>query len=194
MALLAAFPMALGGASPAHAESSGLYAVEIIVFRATSPVANEDLSAVPPGRGFGNENTHGGIPQVVRLVSPADYRLASVEGSLRNSGTWRPVAHAAWVQTAAAWGTHAGIALGDVGVNVTGLSGMVYVERGTYLHLGMDLTLNTGGVSYTIKEMRSVKFNERHYFDHPGFGVIAMVSPAAGASAAVSEPAAAGGH
>jgi hypothetical protein len=53
----------------------------------------------------------------------------------------------------------------------------VYLERATYLHLGMDLSLNAGGIDYTIKEMRSVKYNERQYFDHPAFGVIAMVSP-----------------
>jgi hypothetical protein len=180
----------VGGAPAAHAEGSGLYAVEIIVFRVASPVANEDLSAVPPGRGFGNESTRGGLPQVVRVLPPADYRLAGVEASLRNSGAWHPVAHAAWIQSAANWGTHAGIALSDVGINTPGLSGMVYVERATYLHLGMDLTLNAGGVAYTIKEMRSVKYNERQYFDHPGFGVIAMVSPVSAAAAAPSADAA----
>jgi hypothetical protein len=70
-----------------------------------------------------------------------------------------------------------GIALGDLGINTPGLSGMVFLERATYLHLGLELTLNSGGISYTIKEMRSVKYNERQYFDHPAFGVIAVVSP-----------------
>jgi hypothetical protein len=135
---------------------------------------------VPPGRGFGNESTRGGTPQVVRVLAPSDYRLASVETTLRGSGAWRPIAHAAWIQSAANWGTHVGIALADVGINSPGLSGMVYLERATYLHLGMDLALNVGGISYTIKEMRSVKYNERQYFDHPAFGVIAMISPIRG--------------
>jgi len=166
-------------ASPARAEQSGssLYAVELIVFRVAAPSGNEDWSAVPPGRGFGNESTRGGNPQVVRLLTASDYRLASVENTLRGSGGWRPIAHAAWIQTAANWGTHVGLALGDLGVNSPGLSGMVYLERATYLHLGLDLTYNVGGINYAIKEMRSVKYNERQYFDHPAFGVIAMVSP-----------------
>jgi hypothetical protein len=148
-----------------------------MVFRATTAGAAEDWSAVPPGRGFGNESTRGGTPQVVRVLPAADYRLASVEATLRTSGAWRPIAHAAWVQTAANWGTHIGIALSDLGVNAPGLSGTVYLERATYLHLGLDLSLSSGDATYTIKEMRSIKYNERQYFDHPAFGVIALVSP-----------------
>ncbi len=183
LALLLALAM-LASAVPAGAQqASGLYAVEIIVFRVASPTGNEDWSAVPSGRGFGNESTRGGTPQVVRVLPASDYRLAGVETTLRGSGAWRPIAHAAWVQTAANWGSHIGIALADVGINTPGLSGMVYLERATYLHLGLDLTLNAGGVSYAIKEMRSVKYNERQYFDHPAFGVIALVSPVSGANA-----------
>lgn len=178
----------LASPQPAAAQQPGgsLYQVELIVFRTTSVSANEDWSAVPVGRGFGNESTRGGSPQVVRVLAPADYRLGSVEATLRSSGAWRPIAHAAWVQSAANWGTHVGLALSDLGISSPGLSGMVYLERATYLHLGVDLSLNVGGVAYAIKEMRSVKYNERQYFDHPAIGVIAMVSPvpAAGAAAA----------
>jgi hypothetical protein len=59
----------------------------------------------------------------------------------------------------------------------------VYLERSTYLHLGLTLTL-AGPETYTIDEMRSVKYNERQYFDHPAFGVIALVSPIARAGGA----------
>jgi hypothetical protein len=177
LGLLAALAM-LATPDPAAAQQSGgLYIVELIVFRTTSVSGNEDWNAVPTGRGFGNESTRGGTPQVVRILAPADYRLATVEATLRTSGAWRPIAHAAWVQSAANWGTHIGIALSDLGINSPGLSGTVYLERATYLHLGVDLSLNTGGIEYAVKEMRSVKYNERQYFDHPAFGVIAMVSP-----------------
>jgi len=169
--------MLLAAPTAVQAEGGSLYAVELIVFRVSSPGGNEDWSALPPGRGFGNDSTRGGTPQVVRVLAPSDYRLASVDSTLRGSGAWRPIAHAAWIQTAANWGTHIGIGLSDVGINVPGLTGTVYLERATYLHLGMELTLSSGGIDYTIKEMRSVKFNERQYFDHPAFGVIAMVSP-----------------
>jgi hypothetical protein len=45
---------------------------------------------------------------------------------------------------------------------------MVYLERAPiYLHLGFDVHLSAGA-TYTIKEMRSVRYNDKQYFDHPG--------------------------
>ena len=153
------------------------YGVEIIVFRVAASPQGEDWDAVPAGRGFGSSAARGGTPEVLRVLTPADYRLNAIEATLKSSGAWRPVAHAAWVQTAANWGTHTGIALGDLGINVPGLSGMVYLERAPiYLHLGFDVRL-TAGATYAIREMRSVRYNDKQYFDHPGFGIIALVTP-----------------
>jgi hypothetical protein len=177
-ALAAVLGLGLGWVSAARAQQPGtaLYEVEMIVFRASNIGAPEDWSVTPSGRGFGNESTRGGSSQLLRVLPPSDYKLGAIETGLRSSGAWRPIAHAAWVQTAANWGTHAGIALADLGINTPGLSGMVYLERATYLHLGMNLTLS-GEASFVINEMRSVKYNEKQYFDHPAFGVIALVSP-----------------
>jgi hypothetical protein len=180
--LVGAVPMA--SAAPAAplrlAQQTGatLYGVEVIVFRTSSVNSVEDWDAIPPGRGFGTSaGRGGGTPQVLRVLTPADYRLATLEATLKTSGAWHLVAHAAWIQTAANWGTHAGIALSDVGINVPGLSGTVYLERAPiYLHLGFDVRLSAGA-SYAIREMRSVRYNDRQYFDHPGFGIIAVVTP-----------------
>lgn len=169
----------------AQQNSAPLYGVEIIVFRSSSVSGGEDWEAAPPGRGFGSSATRGGAaPQVVRVLAASDYRLSTIEATLRASGAWRPIAHAAWIQTAANWGTHSGIALADVGINVPELSGMVYLERAPiYLHLGFDLHLSAGA-TYTIKEMRSVRYNDKQYFDHPAFGIIAVVTPIKHAEAA----------
>ncbi len=170
---------------PGAQQAAALYAVELVVFRASSVGATEDWSAPASGRGFGSDANRANAtpPQVLRVLPPGEYRLAGIEAGLRTSGAWRPIAHAAWIQSAAGWGTHIGIPLSDLGVNVPELSGVVYLERSTYLHLGMTLTL-AGPETYTIDEMRSVKYNERQYFDHPAFGVIALVSPIARAGGA----------
>jgi len=201
LAALAMLAAAASAAAPA-ADAAGLppsrvaqqgpapsYGVEIIVFRVASAPQGEDWDAVPAGRGFGSSATRGGpSPQVLRVLTAADYRLGAIEATLKSSGAWRPVAHAAWVQTAANWGTHAGIALADVGINVPGLSGMVYLERAPiYLHLGFDVRL-TAGATYTIREMRSVRYNDKQYFDHPGFGIIALVTPIKRGDAAAPTP------
>jgi hypothetical protein len=155
-----------------------LYGVEIIIFRVSNVAASEDWSVVPAGRGFGNAASRGGAaPAIVKLLTAADYHLSNIEGGLRSSGAWRPIAHAAWIQTTAPWGTHTGFALSDLGINVPGLSGTVYLERApVYIHLGFDVQYQ-GAATYTIKEMRSVKYNDKQYFDHPAFGIIAQVTP-----------------
>jgi hypothetical protein len=66
----------------------------------------------------------------------------------------------------------------------------VFLERGQWLHLGMALTYvmssppqglgAAADTPFIINESRRVRFYERNYFDHPAFGVIALVSPAQG--------------
>jgi len=112
---------------------------------------------------------------------------------MRASGGYVPVAHAAWSQTPSSWGTRAGFTLQRLGINVPGLSGTVYLERGQYLHLGMSLSYAhpsppeglraAPGTAFTINESRRIKFYERNYFDNPAFGVIALVTPVQGTRA-----------
>jgi hypothetical protein len=71
---------------------------------------------------------------------------------------------------------------------VPGLTGTIYLERGSYLHLGVSLNYQTSnppaglaatpGTVFNLNESRRVKFFERNYYDHPAFGVIALVTPA----------------
>lgn len=160
------------------ASDAMLYDVEMVVFRAGSVGAAEDWSIAPPARGFGNPITQGATaPEVVRILPASAYRLDGIVRGLRLSGEWRPIAHAAWVQTAPPWGTHIGVPLSEVGVNVPGLTGNVYLERAKlFLHLGFDVSLQNGA-TYTLDEMHNVRQNEKEYFDHPAFGIIAVVTP-----------------
>jgi hypothetical protein len=133
---------------------------------------------VPIGHGFGTPLGPSAQPaQMLRTLAPSDYRLDGVVRGLSRGGSWRPIAHVAWVQTAPPWGSHTGIPLSQLGVTAPGLTGMVYLERARlYLHLGFDVTLDAGA-PYRIDEMRSVRANEKQYFDHPAFGIIAAVYP-----------------
>ena len=181
LSLVVALPSAMSGAAGAPAAQGGAptqYGVEIIIFRAANVGAAEDWSALPAGRGFGSTASRGGAqPTILKLLSSPDYHLNNIDGGLKASGSWHPVAHAAWIQTAANWGTHTGFALSDLGINVPGLSGTVYLERApVYIHLGFDVQYQ-GGATYTIREMRAIKYNDKQYFDHPAFGIIAQVTP-----------------
>ena len=159
--------------------SAGAYQVEVLIFRALEAPAGEDLGAPAEGRGFNRQLDSGATPPVVyRRLEASQMQLGGLAARLRTSGGWKVLAHAGWVQGATDWPRHAGLTLEQLGISVPGLTGSVHVERGQYLHLGFDLHLGENP-TWSLSELRKVKFNERNYFDHPGFGVIAIVSPAA---------------
>lgn len=171
------------------------YQIEIIVFRANSAQGGgESWNTEGSANNTVGEESASGSSQVGHFISPltaAQFQLSDLEAKLRASGAYVPVAHVAWSQTASAWGTRAGFPLQKLGVDVPGLTGTVYLERGQYLHLGMALAyaiasppagLGAGpGTTFNLNENRRIRFYERNYYDHPAFGVIALVTPAQGA-------------
>lgn len=194
-ALTLALVAALGAPLPAAEDAPAtVYNVEIIVFRAlTAQGGAENWSEEAGARSVAGDESASGSLQVGRFVTalPASaYQLNELESRLRASGAYLPVAHAAWSQTASAWGTRAGFALNRLGIEVPGLSGNVYLEHGQFLHLGLSLSwamenppegLGAGpGTAFALNETRRVRFYERNYYDHPAFGVIALVTPSQG--------------
>ena len=175
------------------------YNVELIIFRATSALgAPENWAAEAGARNFSSdsnagESAAGDTTQVghfLQTLPESQFQLTDVEKKLRASAGYAPLAHVAWSQTASAWGTRAGFALQRLGIDVPGMTGTIVLERGQYLHLGMTLAYAPAsspaglgaapGTTFTLNEGRRVRFNERTYFDHPAFGVIALVTPVAG--------------
>jgi hypothetical protein len=171
------------------------YHIEMIVFRATSAQGGAENWSQEAGKGntVGEESASGSsqVGHFVSILPAAQFQLTDIESKLRSSGAYVPIAHVAWAQTASSWGTRAGFPLQKLGVDVQGLSGTVYLERGQYLHLGMALSyamtsppagLGAGpGTAFTLSESRRIRFYERNYYDHPAFGVITLVTPAQGA-------------
>jgi Peptidoglycan-binding protein, CsiV len=193
LALLATLTVAL----PAVAQDAAAtaYHIEIIIFRANSAQGGAENWSGEAGSGttVGEESSSGSsqVGHFVSALAADQFQLNDIESKLRSSGAYTPVAHVAWAQTASAWGTKAGFPVQKLGVDVPGLTGNVYLERGQYLHLGMALSyaMNTppaglgagSGTSFSLNENRRVRFYERNYYDHPAFGVIALVTPAQGA-------------
>jgi hypothetical protein len=190
-------PAAAPAAAPdaAQAASGPVYQVELIVFRANSGTGGSEnwsagvLRGVPSGTS--GEAASSGDNRVARLIGPlpsSSFQLNDIEQRLKSSGAYVPLAHVAWSQTASAWGTRAGFPIERLGIAAQGLTGVITLERGTFLHLGMSLSYTPAtppsglgaspGTGFTLEENRRVRFNERHYFDHPAFGVIAVVRPA----------------
>lgn len=168
-------------AAPATSPAANTYSVEIVVFRNPGAQGGEDLGEATGSIVGQDSDSDSGAARSARLlqVLPATrYKLNDVVAKLNSSGSHRTLAHAAWLQTASAWNSHSGITAEQLGLGSTGVSGLIYLERGQYLHLGLDLGFAPAGGRYSLAETRRVRLNERHYFDHPAFGVIAIVTPA----------------
>jgi hypothetical protein len=160
----ALLPALLLGATPALPQgATPRYTVEIIVFRSGNEAA---LAAGASSSG------DGGADVAATPVAPS--RLGGAAAKLRSGGGYRVLAHAAWTQGPAAWNSRRGVSVERLGL--PGIEGKVILERGQYLHLGVDLTIDDGGKRYRINEVRRVKTDEVQYFDHPAVGVIAVVS------------------
>ncbi len=194
-ALLAVYGVASVSSQEAAPAPGPTYNIEMVVFRATSAQGGaENWSA----EGAGSEDSIDGaeagsgssVGRFVSLLPPSQFQLTEIENKLRSSGAYVPVAHVAWSQTASAWGTRAGFTLQKLGVDVPGLTGTVFLERGQFLHLGMALSYAppdppaglgaAAGTTFTMNQSRRIRFYERNYYDHPAFGVIALVTPAQG--------------
>lgn len=174
--VLALFALAFAALASGAVDTGGEYRVEVIVLRANSVPSGEDLSQPAEGRGFEGRYTAAGTqPTVLRQLTGDALQMNGLAARLARSGGWQVLAHAGWVQTASVWPRHAGVSLADAGINVPDLSGTFYVESGQLLHFGMRLTLGSTQ-PWSMAELRVIKFNEKNYFDHPGLGVIALVS------------------
>lgn len=185
----------LPAASQETTGSANVYNIEIVIFRANQALGGAENWNVQATRNYGSGdetgNTTRNVGRFVSALPATKFQLTDVENKLRSSGLYVPVAHVAWSQTASDWGTRAGFTVQKLGVNVEGLNGTVFLERGMYLHLGVALSYSPSvapagmgagpGTTFQMSESRRIRFYERNYYDHPGFGVIALVTPAQGA-------------
>ena len=123
----------------------------------------------------------------MQLLPPSEFQLDRIAARLRSSGRYVPVAHVVWSQTASPWDRPIEIPIQSLGIDVQGLTGSVALEHGEFLHLALRLDYAMvdpppelqapPGTVFTLHDSHRVRFGERNYFDHPAFGVIALVTP-----------------
>jgi hypothetical protein len=155
-----------------------LYTVEIVVFRSGSDAGALPAATAPPA--VSGEDTEITLATADKLVSAAT-RLRG-----KNSG-FKVLAHVAWTQATTGFDSRRGASAAQLGLPQN-ISGRVSLERGQYLNLRVDLTIEENGRRYRINEFHNVKANQIQYFDHPAMGVLAVFNPASAASTATPTP------
>ena len=167
-------------AASAAAGTGPLYLIEIVLFRGFGAAAGEDTSAAAADQAQDNDTSAGDSARGARfgeLLPAAKYKLGDVVARLNAGGAKRVLAHAAWTQTAGGWNTGSGPDAQTLNIAAAGFSGQVRLERGQYLHLGLNLSwAGSGGAHYTLAQTRRIKPGDRQYYDHPAFAAIAQVS------------------
>lgn len=167
------------------------YDVELVIFRNLTGAASgeewaaEKDSSLPADAGSDAQSEAAPVtaPSATFPPLPANkLKLTAIEDTLRRSRRYQPLAHFGWTQPGYARGDARFIPLDSLmGSNASGLSGRIALARGRYLHLTLDLALTTeDGQRYLLQQTRRMRSTERHYIDHPKFGVIALISPSTG--------------
>jgi hypothetical protein len=124
---------------------------------------------------------------------PTDaFALDEALARLRRSSAYRPLTHEGWIQPGLGQDLSRPVSLARLaqarrarsGTPATpddALSGEVTLHRSRYLHLSLDLALaEQDGHTARLRESRRVRSGEINYFDAPGLGVLALVTPVEG--------------
>jgi hypothetical protein len=105
------------------------------------------------------------------------FRMTALAAQLGRSRAYKPVAHFGWSQVGTPLNATTPLPLGDL-LPAGNLSGSTALALGRYLHLTLDLSFQPEGSTqaYVLRQTRRMRSKERHYIDHPAFGVIALVT------------------
>ncbi len=191
---------ALGLVASASAQQTVLtsYDVELIVFRTLASkatpeqwnleagTADQHLATPEDDPQDGGEQVIAPPPSAPMMTFPAlpsaKFKLTPIADSLRRSRNYQPLAHFGWTQPGFPRGESRYMSIDGLIPAGTGLAGQIALSRGRYLHLTLELTYDSpeDGQRMVLKQTRRMRSNERHYIDHPKFGVIAIITPSTG--------------
>ena len=179
----------LNTALPAVMAESKQYDVEIIIFANSNP---SDYGEAWPYADEAGQTLLGNYAggRFTRLPA-SSHRLKPVRYSLQQGGAHSVLYHRAWRQLPVSPSRSVGHLVQATATN-SGyrLDGVVQLKRGRYLHLDVDLQLldiplqSPGQFqesaalpqAYRLKEKRRIRSSKLHYFDHPRFGMLALVT------------------
>jgi hypothetical protein len=180
-----------------------LYDVEMIIFSNNND-AGQGETWQRPDADAGRAQGYFPGKRFTKLSS-SSYRLNPVRYSLKRGGDYTVLYHRAWRQLAYSPSQAVDYPVrSSSGDSRQRVEGSVRLVRERYLHLGLDLLLLDAAAQpaglypdapgntpvWRLREKRRIRSTELHYFDHPRFGVLALVTPYSAPEKTVDEPAA----
>jgi len=182
------------------APSADTFNVELIIFRYNGTVASPENWEVPdPAIPQNPDTTSAGAdasspPDSVRPLSAAQFQLGATESALRRNSTYEPIAHFGYRVKTSEPDSGTPVRVESLADGASGLAGTVTLQRGRFLHLALDIAYTTAGppakivaadttpgpMTFHLHQDRRMRPFERHYFDHPAFGVVAIITPVGG--------------
>ncbi|HZF15642.1 MAG TPA: CsiV family protein [Steroidobacteraceae bacterium] len=188
----------VSGATP----SPDTFNVELVIFRYNGTVASPEFWDVAPQAAPVNADVpttpaDAAVPaDSFRPLNPAQFQLAGTEAALRRNAGYEPLAHFGIRVTVPERDAGTAIAIDSLVDASSGISGSITLQRGRFLHLELDLLYTTadplpkllqpnlpaGPMTFRLHQDRRMRPFERHYFDHPAFGVVAIITTVGGSS------------
>lgn len=160
--LLSAF---VAQAAPQATEEK-FYQIDILVFARDRAVTTDEQFPQPR-----DTNTS----ETIEPVELPQSKLAGAAAELAKDGGVRVLAHRTWTQ-----GSEEKKTAKPARIHTDVLDGTVQFYVSRFLHADVNLQLRDAAMpeqAYRIVERRRVKSQEIHYFDHPHFGVLLLVTP-----------------
>lgn len=186
------------GAQPPTGAAPPSYDVELVVFRHLSANASPEQWETDTGNGgtqltipdeeqtpFSSSTpaTAAETTTTFPALAPARYKLTAVVDTLRRSRNYQPLAHIGWTQPGFPRDAARYFSIAGLVPPASGVTGQVALSRGRFLHLTLDLVYEAPATAtepaqrFVLRQTRRMRSNERHYIDHPKFGVIALIAP-----------------
>lgn len=134
------------------------YMIEVLVFENSSPsIATESSNYTEPRQARSGSNTWALEPSM----------LLDQANRINGSSNYRLIHHFSWGQKALPFEKSANFSVAEQ--NMRGFI-KVYAEQLLFANIDLDVS------GYRMNEKRRLKLNERHFFDHPKFGILMQVS------------------
>ena len=176
------------------------YEIELLIFRNLVEADGGEVWPVDYSDWFEEESLdnmdNGEQPDppsraAVTWLPKSQFRLTAQRNALARSAPYRPIAHFAWRQavTDRQRAKPVEVPAGNRNPERAYVDGLVRVSVERYLHLDLNLRLHLrattteatsleyGVPEIRLRQKRRMRSNEQHYFDHPRFGVIALITP-----------------